>query len=1704
MEFGKKARAVCAAVMSLGAAGFAAAQEDSHIWIEGEKPSEANLKPGIGGWGKKQYLSEESWLHYSIAADKVVETVPEGGIVVKYDFEAKAAGEHELWARIGHEFVRSTFEWRVNGGEWRSVAPEELTTNLMELDTWCEVAWIMLGKPALAAGNQSLEIRMPLEKDGNGKPKRVLVEFDAFCFSMKPFAPNGRFKPGEEWRTEKDIAAAAHVFEFPAADAEKAAAGARVAIPLNGVWEIARNDENLPPADIAQPMMDFPADPRWSAIEVPGNKNTLRHDLIFAHRVWYRTRVSVPESMTGRAFALRFPQNNLNTTVFVNGKFCGFFAHPFADFSIDVTEGVKAGENEIWVGIRDAWYGYFNKPGDPMKLRKTFNYPVGFFSSGFQDLVYPVWNHSQSGILKTPELIAAGGKVYASDVFVKPSVSKKTLAAEVTLKNSSGKDAGGKIAWEAVNFKTGEVEKKFAAQDFSLKAGEEKVFELSEGWAEPKLWWPDEPNLYTLRVATSVGDAAAGGRDVSNTRFGFREWDWSAKDFKLNGIVWHGWADCFNASSKEDWLKFYREKNQTVMRLWGTSWQGMSPREALDFYDENGIVCRRSGIFDGEAIGYFVIENDPELKEKSPLKLELFKNWTAQMAAQVRGERNHPSIMIWSIENEILFINCINLYGGLMDQFEEEITKASDEVMRVDPTRPTMVDGGGAAKANTLPVHGDHYVAAKPSQYPPLAYETNPTGGGRNRWVWDEKRPRFIGEDFFMAGDHPEVAAFEGDSAFAGKPVRGVGIWNRILQEGYRWAGYGAWHYWLGQHDTDGSQYKAYSARAAFTREWNWTFGSGESVERTFGIFNDTRHADPIAFAWTLKDAKGKTVGGGSGKETLKVAPGSREVVVKTITMPKVKERAELTLELALAVGGKEVFHDAKAVSVLPVQNRKMGGLEKSAGGSAIVVVDASTNSAAGGSAVSAFLKIRGIAHAFAATFADADIDALLGKARIIIVGANTLDEQESASSRLSALAAAGARVIILDQDKPLRYQGMPAGMETAANTGYTAFGEDFAHPALEGLDSKDFFTWGERTFVYRNAYEKPTRGARSLIQCDDRLRYSALAEVAVGEGLILPCQLNIGENLGSNAAAQQLLLNLIGHAASYRLEHYPVAAFLGGSPQLKTALDSIGLQYKEVDDVMAALAQKAPATALVNATPAALAALAANLPAVRKFAEQGGSLVLFGVTPEGLADYNRIVGFEHMMRKAGRERIILPTVRSRLTAGLTTTDVALFSSQRIFGFRDGNYAADDVFSHVVDYDEIAPFGQSTGDDAFGSYGLIINGFVSADGWPLIINFPKKADDSPYPVPITFPKEHVFTEFKWIGNTFYYPQRKLNLIFDDDRATMLSYEVEPNTEPQTFAIDPPRKATKITLEIAEWDVLPNVSPNIGIDNIYFKVRRPADFHKTVKPFVNLGGLMEYQFGAGRVVLCNLLLQDTESVAENAAKKRRIIATLLRNLKAPFSGGRTVVAGMNLKYQPIDISKHSTQYRGEKGWYGDKAHTFKDLPTGVQRLSGVPFDIYEMATSPVPNALMISGNNIPGDLPKEITGIAVNAKADALFFLHAARIDKHHDDRTRARREGKDIEIAKYLIHYADGETLELPINIEKDVENYIQKTPAILPGAQLAWTKPYESGEGSSAAYMKQWSNPRPEVEIATIDILPGKDNAGVPVVLAITAAQAE
>lgn len=145
------------------------------------------------------------------------------------------------------------------------------------------------------------------------------------------------------------------------------------------------------------------------------------------------------------------------------------------------------------------------------------------------------------------------------------------------------------------------------------------------------------------------------------------------------------------------------------------------------------------------------------------------------------------------------------------------------------------------------------------------------------------------------------------------------------------------------------------------------------------------------------------------------------------------------------------------------------------------------------------------------------------------------------------------------------------------------------------------------------------------------------------------------------------------------------------------------------------------------------------------------------------------------------------------------------------------------------------------------------------------------------------------------------------------------------------------------------------------------------------------------------------------------------------------------------------------------------------------------------------AYLSGGSGIPGSLPDSVAGIPVGRKADALFFLQAARIDSRRS--ADEVKKSKQYEMADYVVHYADGQTLKVPVYAEISVDHYRQKAPAALPEAQIAWTKPYPGTDESAVAYSMQWNNPRPDVEIQSLDVTYGPDRLGVLALLAVTAA---
>lgn len=136
-------------------------------------------------------------------------------------------------------------------------------------------------------------------------------------------------------------------------------------------------------------------------------------------------------------------------------------------------------------------------------------------------------------------------------------------------------------------------------------------------------------------------------------------------------------------------------------------------------------------------------------------------------------------------------------------------------------------------------------------------------------------------------------------------------------------------------------------------------------------------------------------------------------------------------------------------------------------------------------------------------------------------------------------------------------------------------------------------------------------------------------------------------------------------------------------------------------------------------------------------------------------------------------------------------------------------------------------------------------------------------------------------------------------------------------------------------------------------------------------------------------------------------------------------------------------------------------------------------------------LRSNGNHLL-DFPTEVRGIAVNARAKELHFLHAISgigfLELNSNE--------EDI-FASYLINYADGAVIEIPVreryddinvlslNTEEAGRWYSYSDGRVVP----TWQGPGINGQSvSTVLYVKSWTNPRPQVPVRSIDVVSSDD----------------
>ncbi|HEV7301685.1 MAG TPA: hypothetical protein VGN72_20270 [Tepidisphaeraceae bacterium] len=1430
------------------------------VWVEGESAtavSGADVKPGSSRPG---ILSAGQWMTFSTDEDNT----PTDGVTLAYDVNVQSAGKYVLWARVGFEWVRADLAFRVDGGAWQEMPADHATTNVVELAVWSELAWDQGPVLDLSAGQHKLEVRFTRPE----KNDRFIFGLD--CIALIPeglqWTPDNTLKPGETYNADVDQQAAKVIHAVPASSAE-----ARIEVPLSELWQVARFDDPNMDAAPYKPTKELPEKQlHWRGIKVPADAWTERPELSFGHRVAYRTRVDVPSDLDGRSFLLHFGGHAWITSVFVNGQFVEGRQSTMVPMDFDITRAIKPGQtNTIEVVIKGAYYAIDHQPG---QLNRSRNQPrTEQFLKYFKwiDCTYPTGKIGgeaiQTGLTRPATLIVAG-PAYTSDAFVRTSVKDMRLDADVEVTNPQGQAMEVTLKTEAVNDRTGEVEKTFAPRTLSIPAGGKASAAIGDKWADAKLWWPSEsikdmPTCYQLRTTLLVDGKPV---DVRNTLFGFRELAVDGRHVTINGIrwrphMWNAWGPTGSAAALDEYFRW----NNRGMRM-----------NALDteVFDRSGIPGRMSSAWEG-MFGNVALENP-----------RMWENWKLHIAQQVKAHRNSPSIWNWEVGNEVGMITGRLFFGDKIAKHEKQMAEVVEVARQLDPTR-LAVESGAGDFGGLNEVNSWHYMTGE-FRTPREFYEYNIGAVSQKRegdmqtlYRWDGNRPQIQGEEFYFPG-MGNFAWFGGPKVYRGKQFRDAagGKYGRIYTEGGRWQDVYMLNPCTGPLPTIE---KSMAAQAVFIREYNSAFYPEATVTRTIKVFNDTRSNATLDFRWRV-EFNGNVADQGQKSYELKAGLNQEDTI--TVRMPSVQERTDGKLILELFNGETRVFEDSRAIAVLPAAAPAALSAET------LAVFDPQGK-------VVGWLQQRKAPMA-----AIDDLGAIPAGAKTLLVGpgAITAENHQSVAAALRQFVSAGNTAIVLEQANPLREADLPvagillAGKEkgkaarpewekVGGHTGAIAHPMALAHPVLNGLSPDDFFTWaGADQLNYRLSYATPPSGSVNLIQAGEDLSLAPMFELLVGRGSYLLSQLLVGDKLGSDPVADRLLTNALSWAAARANATATRTVVVAGDPAFAAYVDGLGIAQEKSPDVKAALALDANVL-VVSATPANLRALLDNAPAVQAMAERGGWIMLAGLDEAGLAAFSKLVGIQHRIRPFRKESALIDAMDDALTMGISDRDVQQIDPEVIMPWTGTHRVSGKLFSNVVDAsDEIASFAK-VGSLKEGSDLPLTDGLTAQTFWRYTQYL---SADGGEQVTLELDRPDTIKAIELWQSDAYIWAKDIEVLLDGTAVTQFTLKDQIGW--QTIEL-PPTQAKQIAIKLlSTYPPAKEVSNQlVTFDELRIRRELPADHAKRVIPLTTPCGIVKYPIGKGGVLL-NQVRYDGDDLPENLAKKKLLFSALLRNLGSTFS------------------------------------------------------------------------------------------------------------------------------------------------------------------------------------------------------------------------
>ena len=405
---------------------------------------------------------------------------------------------------------------------------------------------------------------------------------------------------------------------------------------------------------------------------------------------WYRKVFSSPTADTSRRVIVQFDGVYRNSEVWINGHYLGKRPYGYSSFQYELTPYLRYGSAANVIAVRvdnsrqpnSRWYsgsGIYRH----VRLVTTNRVHVDQWGT----------------YVTTPDVSAQSARVTIRTTVRNESPAERRVTVRTVLYDASGKAVASRISSGSVlNDSIAEF-----TQDLAV--------------GRPQLWSVERPTLYRIVTRVVCGAAVC---DEYTTPFGIRSFSFRAdsgffldgRHVKIRGVCLHhdlgALGAAVNTRAIERQLQIMKEMGVNAIR---TSHNPPAP-ELLDLADRMGFIVMDEAF-------------DMWRKQKTDYDYHLdFDVWHERdISDMVRRDRNHPSVFIWSIGNEV------------MEQWTDGDSTAAPLarelagiVRRLDPTRPiTSASNNGSsgnpvfhAGALDLLGHNYHHEAWPnfPTQFP--------------------------------------------------------------------------------------------------------------------------------------------------------------------------------------------------------------------------------------------------------------------------------------------------------------------------------------------------------------------------------------------------------------------------------------------------------------------------------------------------------------------------------------------------------------------------------------------------------------------------------------------------------------------------------------------------------------------------------------------------------------------------------------------------------------------------------------------------------------------------------------------------------------------------------------------------------------------------------------------------------------------------